>query len=160
MKRIIIFLILLLSITTQSQGQITNCPAKLSLGIEGFLGPSYRIELVPGTCSVKYLYNPETFVSSKGTTQKIIQIPTERWSIFAESLNRANVWSWKTNYNNPKVFDGTVWDVTIEWGNQKATARGKNAYPPQSEFVVFEKAIGILIGEDKMTEPAVAPDRR
>ena len=124
-------------------------PTKMSLGIGGFLGASYRVELLEGTSTVQYLYNPQTFTNLKGTKEEKIEIPLERWTAFRKSLDAAGVWGWKTQYVHKGVADGTVWDLTIEWGDHKIKSKGDNAFPRQKDFVVFKTAVSELLGGRK-----------
>jgi hypothetical protein len=124
-------------------------PTKLSLGIGGFLGASYRVELVEGTSAIKYLHNPQTFTSSKGTNEEKIEIPPQRWTAFRKGLDTAAIWGWKKQYVRKGVVDGTVWDVNIEWGDQKISSTGDNAYPNQKEFAAFKTAVHDLLGGKK-----------
>jgi hypothetical protein len=121
-------------------------PTKLSLGIGGFLGASYRVELVQGTATVRYLHNPHTFTNSKGTKEEKIEIPSQRWTSFRKGLDAASVWRWKRQYVRKGVADGTVWDITIEWGDQNISSTGVNAYPNEKEFAAFKAAIRDLLG--------------
>ena len=124
----------------------TDKPAKLSLGIGGFLGASYRVELVEGTATVRYLYNPQTFTASKGTEEEKIEIPLQRWIAFRKGLDAASVWNWKKEYGKKDVADGTVWDVTIEWDDKKISSRGDNAYPKAKQFAAYKSAVRALLG--------------
>ncbi len=124
-------------------------PTKMSLGVGGFLGASYRVELVEGTSTVQYLYNPQTFTNFKGTKEEKIEIPLERWAAFRRSLDAAGVWGWKKQYVRKGVADGTVWDLTIEWGDHKIRSTGDNAFPKRKAFAAFKTAVSELLGGRK-----------
>lgn len=121
-------------------------PTKLTLGIGGFIGASYRIELMDGTDTVRYLSNPNTFTGAPGTKEEKLTIPNERWAKFRERLDKANVWDWKKAYIDHQIVDGTKWHVTIEWAGKKVDSEGSNAYPEPKQFSAFEKAVEELLG--------------
>ncbi|MGZ4974157.1 MAG: hypothetical protein ACXWDN_15455 [Limisphaerales bacterium] len=124
-------------------------PTKMSLGIGGFLGSSYRVELLEGTSKVNYLHNPHTFTTLKGTKKEKIEIPPERWAAFRKRLNAAGVWGWNKEYVRTGIADGTVWNVAIEWGDEKITSKGANAYPKLKDFSAFKAAVSELLGGRK-----------
>src|SRR5689334_18557757 len=98
-----------------AQGPTTS-PSKLTLRIEGFDGPSFWVELVPDSSSVRYRYNPDTFTEAAGTKEEKIEIAGQSWAVFWKRLEEVKVWSWKEHYEpaqNPP--DGTVWTVRLDW---------------------------------------------
>jgi hypothetical protein len=124
-------------------------PTKMSLGIGGFLGASYRVELVEGGSAVKYLYNPHTFTDFKGTKEEQILIPPQRWAAFRRSLDAAGVWAWNKQYMNKDIQDGTVWHVTVEWAGKRIKSEGDNAFPTEKDFTAFKAAVTELLGGRK-----------
>jgi hypothetical protein len=125
-------------------------PSKLLLRIEGFDGPSYRVDLEPGSSFVRYRYNAETFTEAAGTREEKLEIAKESWAIFWKRLDEAKVWSWKEHYAPAKDEpDGTVWTVRLDWSNRKVSSSGTNAYPDLKQFGIFKAAVAELLGGRK-----------
>jgi hypothetical protein len=136
-------LLTVLAVTSLARAQpAETSPSKLLLRIEGFLGASYWVELVPDSSSVR-------FTTAEGTKEEKIDIPNERWSIFWKRLEEANVWSWKKQYRDPNTVDGTVWTVTIDWSGRKVGSSGSNAYPDIKQFEIFKAGVSELLGGRK-----------
>jgi len=122
-------------------------PTKLLIKVGGFNGPSYLVELIPGSSSVRYRHNPDTFTEAGdgSTREEIIEIPRNRWITFWLRLEEAKVWKWKDRYElSNKGPDGTVWSVDVRWNGRSADSFGYNAYPPQ--FRMLKEAVVELIG--------------
>ena len=43
---------------------------------------------------------------------------------------------WKSNYNNPNIYDGNQWNLVKRYGNTKQITFGSNAYPLTYSFVL------------------------
>ena len=71
---------------------------------------------------------------------------TKDWEEFWDEVDALKVWSWKKDYNNDDVLDGTQWELTIKReGRRKRRIFGSNAYPePKGTFVSFIKALNKL----------------
>jgi len=71
---------------------------------------------------------------------------TKDWDEFWDAVDTLKVWSWKKNYNNDDVLDGTQWELTIKQaGMRKRRIFGSNAYPePKGTFDSFIKALNKL----------------
>ena len=71
---------------------------------------------------------------------------TKDWDEFWDAVDTLKVWSWKKNYNNDDVLDGTQWELTIKQaGRRKRRIFGSNAYPePKGTFDSFIKALNKL----------------
>src|SRR4051794_32262299 len=64
-------------------------PTTLVAAIEGFKGPSYRVQLAPdGTIEYSDRLSLETRRSR-------IRVPATRWLAFRRHLDAAKVWSWR-----------------------------------------------------------------
>ncbi|MDB6029646.1 MAG: hypothetical protein JWM68_5869 [Verrucomicrobiales bacterium] len=139
----------MLFLTVASAKAIDTVPTKLSLRIEGFLGASYRVDLIEGTNAVRYMMNPQTFTSQPGTKEQKLTIPKQRWIAFRKRLDDANIWKWEKSYRQKGVVDGTVWQVLIEWDGRKADSSGANAYPNAKQFSIYKAAVSELLGGKK-----------
>ena len=73
---------------------------------------------------------------------------TKEWEEFWQTVDTLKVWSWKKNYINRGVIDGTQWELRIKRkGRRRRTIFGSNAYPqPKGTFNSFIKAINKLSG--------------
>ena len=71
---------------------------------------------------------------------------TKDWDEFWDTVDILKVWSWKKDYNNDDVLDGTQWELTIKReGRRKRRIFGSNAYPePKGTFNSFIKALNKL----------------
>jgi len=71
---------------------------------------------------------------------------TKDWDEFWDAVDTLKVWSWKKDYNNDDVLDGTQWELTIKReGRRKRRIFGSNAYPePKGTFISFIKALNKL----------------
>jgi len=71
---------------------------------------------------------------------------TKDWDEFWDAVDTLKVWSWKKDYNNDDVLDGTQWELTIKReGRRKRRIFGSNAYPePKGTFESFVKALSKL----------------
>ena len=86
-------------------------------------------------------------------------LPTvQQWIDFKTVLNSINAWAWDPDYFTPEVYDGTQWELKINYGNKKIKTYGDNAYPGTKdddmifnlsrtpEFTAFVDALGLLLG--------------
>ena len=74
-------------------------------------------------------------------------LPSEKdWDEFWKTCDKLKVWSWKKDYSNNDVLDGTQWELTIKReGRRKRRIFGSNAYPePKGTFNSFIKALNKL----------------
>jgi len=71
---------------------------------------------------------------------------TKDWDEFWDAVDTLKVWSWKKNYNNDDVLDGTQWELTINRaGRRRRRIFGSNAYPePKGTFASFIKTLNKL----------------
>ncbi len=74
-------------------------------------------------------------------------IPSAKdWEDFWNEVDTLKVWSWKKDYFNEDVLDGTQWELMIKRkGRRKRRIFGSNAYPkPRGTFISFIKALNKL----------------
>ena len=100
-----------------------SVPVQLNVGIGGFLGPSYRVELVSGL-----LVCTETRRGKQVSTHQA-QVTQAGWMAFRSELDRLNVWSWRGSYFNSAVSDGTQWRVRISYPDRSVASEGSNSFP-------------------------------
>ena len=71
---------------------------------------------------------------------------TKDWEEFWQIVDKLKVWSWKKDYYNEDVHDGTQWKWKIKReGKRGRKIFGSNAYPePKGTFNSFIKALNKL----------------
>jgi len=116
-------------------------PKRFVAAIEGFAGPSYKVEFVNG--KLTYHQNPSGFTEWGGTSKEI-QVTKEIWIKFRDQLNKAEVWKWRRRYHDPDIHDGTVWEFEIEYSDQSIESSGSNASPGNEQFKMFLEAVSDL----------------
>lgn len=92
-----------------------------------------------------YHYLDETFIDEYFT------IPSSKdWEEFWNEVNVLKVWSWKKDYNNEDILDGTQWELRIKRvGRRQKIIFGSNAYPkPKGTFNSFINALNKLSKSD------------
>jgi hypothetical protein len=123
-------------------------PKRFTIFIGGFMGPSYIVEMDANKKSaLNYRYICEE-------EEKNLQInPTfQQWNKFWIQMEKSKIWSWKADYPNPGVCDGTQWKIAIHYAEQKIESKGDNNYPncrngvPGKTFTTFLKAVQELLG--------------
>ena len=73
--------------------------------------------------------------------------PTSKeWEQFFDVMDNLKVWSWKKDYNDEGMLDGTQWELIIKIkGKRGRKIYGSNAYPePKGTFNAFIKALNKL----------------
>ena len=75
---------------------------------------------------------------------------TKDWDEFWDTVDILKVWSWKKDYNNDDVLDGTQWELTIKReGRRKRRIFGSNNYPKEDDRLLrLQKEINNLIGDN------------
>jgi hypothetical protein len=48
---------------------------------------------------------------------------------FRRALDAINVWSWRSEYPNPGILDGTQWSLDIDNPDRSVQAHSDNNYP-------------------------------
>lgn len=133
------------------QAQACERPERFKVGIGGFFGPSYAVELTDKG-ELLYSHNQKTFVSAEGTVRETVAVPPDAWRAFCAELDAIGVWAWKPRYENPGVMDGTQWYVEIAVGGRSIASTGYNEYPggtlpPDGDrFPRFLRAVSALLG--------------
>lgn len=133
------------------QAQAGERPARFKVGIGGFFGPSYAVELSEKGALV-YSRNAKTFVAAEGTVRETVEVSPEAWRTFCRELDEIDVWAWKPRYENPNVMDGTQWQVDIAACGKSIASTGYNDYPggtlpPDGDrFPRFLRAMSELLG--------------
>ena len=71
---------------------------------------------------------------------------TKDWEEFWQTVDALKVWSWKKDYYNEDIKDGTQWGLRIKkQGKRGRKIFGSNAYPePKGTFNSFIKALNKL----------------
>ena len=115
-------------------------PAQFEFDIGGYMGSSYAVKL-DGE-EIQYTWFGSGY--EKLGTERIV--PTKRqWKAFRRKLERLDIWSWKNNYSNSDIVDGTSWSVRLSWSDQELESGGSNASP--QGFVKVLSAVSSLIGK-------------
>ena len=73
--------------------------------------------------------------------------PTAKeWEQFFDVMDNLKVWSWKKDYTDEGMLDGTQWELIIKIkGKRGRKIYGSNAYPePKGTFNSFIKALNKL----------------
>jgi hypothetical protein len=136
-------------------------PKRLTIGIGGYFGPGYSVELERGR--LNYTHWPRRLSSSEQPEpqREQIQPSARQWQAFRKALDRLNVWSWQTHYPDPGVCDGTGWSAEIVYPDKQIKSGGDNCFPDhegaplsimaQSNDVTFDKfchAVAVLVGRE------------
>ena len=71
---------------------------------------------------------------------------SKQWEQFFDVMDNLKVWSWKKDYNDEGMLDGTQWELIIKIkGKRGRKIYGSNAYPePKGTFNSFIKALNKL----------------
>ena len=71
---------------------------------------------------------------------------TKDWEQFFDVMDNLKVWSWKKDYNDEGMLDGTQWELIIKIkGKRGRKIYGSNAYPePKGTFKSFIEALNKL----------------
>jgi hypothetical protein len=125
--------------TTVQAKELSPIPTKLVASIDEWKGRSYRVELAADG-SINYFD-----ALSRGRPARI-RVPPERWRSFRSHLDAAKVWSWRREYMDYGVADGTSWDFAVVYCDRKISSKGLNAYPPQKQFQALCTALRELTG--------------
>lgn len=126
-------------------GDPSAAPKKFSAAIGGFLGGSFRVEMTAPDTLV-YTHNPRTFTGGPNTNQTTVKVTDAQWKAFRAHLDTAKVWTWKSDYVNNGIMDGTLWNFIADFGDKKTESHGRNAYPEQAQFDAMLAAVRELLG--------------
>ena len=77
---------------------------------------------------------------------KSIEPSAKEWEQFFDVMDNLKVWSWKKDYNDEGMLDGTQWELIIKIkGKRGRKIYGSNAYPePKGTFKSFIEALNKL----------------
>lgn len=120
-------------------------PSVFEVSIGGFFGASYRVEL-QSDGTLLYRHNPKTLISDPGTRTRRIRVGDDQWREFRRVMDEVNVWVWRKEYIDPRVVDGTQWNLRLEYADASVFSRGSNAFPEQQDFERFRAAVVMLLG--------------
>jgi hypothetical protein len=135
----------LLLVTALHAGDPSAAPKKFSAAIGGFLGASYRVEMT-GADTLIYTHTPRASGGPPKAEQATVKVTDAQWKAFRAHLDTAKVWTWKENYVNNGIVDGTLWNFIADFGDKKIESRGRNAYPEQAQFDAMLAAVRELLG--------------
>ena len=120
-------------------------PRLFEVSIGGFFGASYRVEL-QSDGTLLYRHNPRTLISEPGTRTRRVRVGDDQWREFRRAMDEVNVWAWRKDYIDPRVVDGTQWNLKLEYADASVVSRGSNVFPEQQDFERFRAAVVMLIG--------------
>lgn len=110
-------------------------PTQLIITIGGFAGPRHEVRLQRGR--LQYQYRTDD-------GQETVTPSAEAWADFWAELDRIKIWSWREQYDDPRIMDGTQWSVAISDGARSIKSVGSNRYPRR--FQEWLQAVRALTG--------------
>ena len=115
----------------------------LNFFIGGFSGGYERIIWLKGKLYHLMDGEPEDEEVRPEQVLNVTTPSTKEWEEFWQTVDTLKVWSWKKNYINRDVIDGTQWELRIKRkGRRRRIISGSNAYPqPEGTFESFLDAI-------------------
>ena len=115
----------------------------LNFFIGGFSGGYERIIWLKGKLYHLMDGEPEDEEVRPEQVLNVTTPSTKEWEEFWQTVDTLKVWSWKKNYINRDVIDGTQWELRIKRkGRRRRIIFGSNAYPqPEGTFESFLDAI-------------------
>jgi hypothetical protein len=105
----------------------SQVPTRFTVGIGGFLGASYSVELRDGALLYTSYTSPEG--GRRNQKQETLTPTAAQWRDFRRTLDDLKVWQWRADYPNHGVSDGTQWSLDIAYADHSLTAHGDNNYP-------------------------------
>jgi hypothetical protein len=105
-------------------------PLELTVGIGGFFGTSYGVELVGADIEYTFSTNRDSKKEPRIVREQF-QVTARKWAIFRKRLDAINVWCWHADYPNPGVCDGTGWSLSIRYPDKILRSSGDNNYPAE-----------------------------
>ena len=115
----------------------------LNFFIGGFVGGYEKIIWLNGKLYHLMDGEPEDEEVRPEEVLNVTTPSTKEWEEFWQTVDTLKVWSWKKNYINRDVIDGTQWELRIKRkGRRRRIIFGSNAYPqPEGTFESFLDAI-------------------
>lgn len=93
----------------------------------GFFGGYPKIEASIIENKVFCIYHPPL-----NKKKKSFEISKEEWNEFIDQIIDLNILTWKKNYSDPNIEDGTQWELNINFQNgKKMEIHGNNDYPKE-----------------------------
>lgn len=137
-----------------------SIPTDLKISTGTFFGAKFTLELRDGDD----LILRTTPGRGEKTESTVAMHPSlEKWRAFRSSLDKLNVWSWKTEYvDRAAPTDGYSWQVELTYRDHKLVSHGYEAAPTHdgswspmkginsgsdSTYVDFTSAVSALIDE-------------
>lgn len=117
-------------------------PDVMVLHIGGFTGGRYEVHFDGET--LEYWVMKEGKLKYK---KRRVTARDEDWAGFYKALDSAEVWTWKDDYIDRSMVDGTFWSAIIVYTfpeRKILVTSGSNRYPPQ--FDEYLEAVRKLIG--------------
>jgi hypothetical protein len=118
----------------------------LNFYIGGFFGGYERV--IWQNNKINYQFFERSFYDDE-EPDKVLSVTapsTKDWEEFWQTVDALKVWSWKKDYYNEDIKDGTQWGLRIK--KQEKRGRkifGSNGYPePKGTFNSFIKALNKL----------------
>jgi hypothetical protein len=124
---------------TDLSGQYRNIK-RIEASIGGYFGTSYKFEV--DLVSGEFFWSTEGDDFEPGIASKM---DSEGLEIFIEALSKCRVLSWKNEYMDRDVLDGTQWSLDIQLDDLCIEKSGSNAYP--KEWKRFCKVIQNMTGK-------------
>ena len=110
-------------------GESADRPSTLDIFVGGFDRPSYRLLLTNGVLNYTSGGGARSPSDIVGQTTEVVKPSETQWQAFKTSVEEIGVWTWKTNYTDLNVLDGTGWHVYLKWNARAVASEGGNAYP-------------------------------
>ena len=104
-------------------------PAKFEVGIGGYFGSSYDIELKGRTLFYRSTSDKSDQVNEVQRTPS-----AKEWKSFWKTCNKIGIWGWRERYEATGICDGTGWSLDIEQEFGKLHCSGSNAYPDDEPY--------------------------
>lgn len=115
------------------------------------MGNTYEVQLLDGCLQC------ETFGRGNKSEHARVCPTIEQWREFRRELDAIGVWSWRAQYSNPRVADGTQWSLDVTYPDRAVSTQGSNNFPgdtPDSfgvfsgskAFTKYLKAVQRLLG--------------
>lgn len=111
---------------------------KFDFSIGGFFSDNFSLKLKNG----KLEYKASMYPIINGVKPQIFVPKKEQWKEFIIALTKYQ--AWKKEYRENNVYDGTQWELKLQYGKIKIKSFGSNSYP--ENFKDFIKDIQKLTG--------------
>jgi hypothetical protein len=99
-------------------------PNRFEASIGGFLGVSFHLK-GNGGALVYTRFDP----GRRNPQRSTVRPTTNEWRQFRKSLDALQIWTWRADYANPDVMDGTQWSVDLAFTDRRIKSAGSNSFP-------------------------------